>query len=77
MKALLLKPLLDWAARLERPRLLALIAALFVVNLFVPDFLPFVDEILLGLGTLFLASRKKPEPPIPPTMPPGPPPAGS
>ena len=27
MKALLLKPLLDWAARLERPRLLALTAA--------------------------------------------------
>lgn len=75
MKALLLKPLLDWAARLERPRLLALTAALFVVNLFVPDFLPFIDEILLGLGTLVLASRKKPEPPAPPTMPPGPPPA--
>lgn len=75
MKALLLKPLLDWAARLERPRLLALIATLFVVNLFVPDLLPFVDEILLGLGTLFLASRKKPEPPGPPG-PPGMPPAG-
>lgn len=69
MKALLLKPLLDWAARLERPRLLALIATLFVVNLFVPDLLPFVDEILLGLGTLFLASRKKPDPPGPPGPP--------
>lgn len=75
MKALLLKPLLDWAARLERPRLLALIGGLFLLNLLVPDVLPFIDEILLGLGTLFLASRKKPEPPIPPTMPPGPPPA--
>lgn len=75
MKALLLKPLLDWAARLERPRLLALIATLFVVNLFVPDFLPFIDEILLGLATLFLASRKKPEPSVPPAGSPGPPPA--
>jgi|JI71714BRNA_FD_contig_123_71328_length_5956_multi_7_in_2_out_0_3 hypothetical protein len=74
MKALLLKPLLDWAARLERPRLLALTAALFLVNLLIPDFLPFIDEILLALATLVLASRKKPDPPtIPP--PPGPPPA--
>lgn len=71
MKALLLKPLLDWAARLERPRLLALIGGLFLLNLLIPDFLPFIDEILLGLGTLVLASRKKPEPPAPP----GPPPA--
>lgn len=77
MKALLLKPLLDWAARLERPRLLALIGGLFLLNLLVPDFLPFIDEILLGLGTLVLANWKKPEPPAPPTMPPGPPPAGS
>lgn len=76
MKALLLKPLIDWAARLERPRLLALTAALFLVNLLIPDFLPFVDEILLALATLVLASRKKPEPPEPPSMP-GSPPAGS
>jgi hypothetical protein len=69
MKALLLKPLLDWAARLERPRLLALTAALFLVNVLIPDFLPFIDEILLALAALVLASRKKPEPP-PPTVPP-------
>ena len=33
-------------------------AALFVVDLVIPDFIPFADEILLGLGTLLLANWK-------------------
>jgi hypothetical protein len=41
-------------ARLRYPRLLALTGTLFVVDLFVPDLIPFADEILLGLGTLLL-----------------------
>jgi hypothetical protein len=55
----------NWAARLRFPQLLALTAVLFVVDLFVPDLIPFVDEILLGLLTLLLAALKKrtePEP---------------
>ena len=32
---------------------------LFVVDLFVPDLIPFVDEILLALGTLLLAGLKR------------------
>lgn len=40
--------------RLRYPKLLALTAALFVADLFVPDMIPFADEILLGLGTLVL-----------------------
>lgn len=47
------------ASRLRFPRLLALFAVLFVVDLVMPDFLPFVDEILLGLMTVILASLKK------------------
>ena len=31
---------------------------MFAINLFVPDVIPFVDEILLGLGTLLLANLK-------------------
>ena len=50
---------LGWFARLRFPTLLTLTAILFAVNLFVPDFLPFIDEILLGLVTLILANWKK------------------
>jgi len=38
------------ASRLKFPQLFALLLALFVFDLVVPDFIPFVDEILLGLG---------------------------
>lgn len=46
------------AGRLRFPALFLLTAALFVVNLLVPDPLPFVDEILLGLVTLMLGAWK-------------------
>lgn len=56
--------------RLRYPRLLALTGALFVADLFVPDLVPFADEILLGLGTLLLARlrtrRAEPDPPATP-----------
>jgi hypothetical protein len=55
------------AGRLRYPKLLALTGALFVMDLFVPDLMPFVDEILLGLGTLLLTRlrtrRTEPDPP--------------
>jgi len=43
------------AGRLKYPTLLKLTAALFVITLIVPDPIPFVDEILLGLATLVLS----------------------
>jgi len=46
------------AGRLRFPALFMLAAALFVVNLVVPDPLPFVDEILLGLVTLMLGASR-------------------
>ena len=52
-------PLITWASRLKFPRLLLLTAVLFVVDLIVPDLIPFIDEILLGLTALVLASIKK------------------
>jgi len=55
----LLAPLLLWARRLRFPRLLALTAALFALTLVVPDPLPFVDELLLALGTMLFASWKR------------------
>ena len=54
----LLAPVLRWLSRLSFPRLFLLAAALFVVDLFVPDVIPLADEILLGLGTLLLANWK-------------------
>ncbi len=59
MKNALTTLLLGWFARLRFPTLLTITALLFVVNLFVPDVLPFIDEILLGLVTLILANWKK------------------
>lgn len=58
MAAWFLSPLIAWAKALRFPKLLALTATLFLVNLAIPDFIPFIDEILLGLGTLLLARWK-------------------
>ena len=52
------RPLLRWAERLRYPRLAMLIASLFVVDLIVPDFIPFIDEILLGLATLLMTNLR-------------------
>lgn len=45
--------------RLRFPQLALLTGSLFLLTLVVPDPLPFVDEILLGLGTLLLTSWKR------------------
>jgi hypothetical protein len=58
--------LLSWAENLRFPWLLLLTAVLFGLNLAIPDFLPFIDEILLGLATLLLARlRRKQEADVP------------
>ncbi|MFT4249175.1 MAG: hypothetical protein QM581_14280 [Pseudomonas sp.] len=49
-------PLLNWARQLRYPTLFKLTAALFLIDLCLPDPLPFVDEIVFGLGTLLLAN---------------------
>lgn len=46
-------------ARLRFPQLFMLAAGLFVLDLIVPDFFPFIDEILLAIGTLVLGSMQK------------------
>jgi hypothetical protein len=48
-----------FAAGLRYPTLFKLVSALFVVDLFMPDLIPFLDEILLALGTLLLAALRK------------------
>ena len=46
----------QYASRLRFPYLFWLTAALFVLDLLVPDVIPFADEVLLGLATLLLGS---------------------
>ena len=56
----LLLPLLDWARRLRYPTLFKLTALAFAVSMLWPlDPVPFIDEIVLGLGTLLLANWKR------------------
>lgn len=47
-----------FASRLRYPTLFKIVAALFLVDLVVPDVVPFYDEILLALATLLLGSFK-------------------
>jgi hypothetical protein len=44
---------------LRYPWLFAITAAVFLVDLVVPDLVPLADELLLGLATLLLASRRR------------------
>lgn len=59
-------PLLNWARKLRYPTLFKITAMLFALDLLVLDPMPFVDEILLGLGTLLLANWKNRKAPIAP-----------
>lgn len=54
----LIGPFVAYAAKLRFPTLFKITAALFLFDLFVPDFVPFIDEIILGLGASLLASWK-------------------
>ncbi|HEY8514574.1 MAG TPA: DUF6116 family protein [Candidatus Binatia bacterium] len=51
--------LLRYLGRLRFPTLMLLTGALFLLSLVLPDPIPPVDELLLGLVTLLLALWKK------------------
>ncbi|MBM2830357.1 MAG: hypothetical protein HW411_1147 [Gammaproteobacteria bacterium] len=53
--------LLAYANRLKFKNLFLLILGLFVLDLFVPDMVPMIDEIILGLLAILLANLKKEE----------------
>jgi hypothetical protein len=48
-----------FAGGLRFPQLFWLTAILFVLDLLIPDLVPFADEILLGLATLLLGNWKR------------------
>ena len=60
MTSPLTTPFLAFAARLRFPTLFWITAGIFMVDLVVPDLIPFADEILLGLATLILSNLQKP-----------------
>ena len=55
----LLAPILGWLGRLRHPQLFLVAGLLFLVDVAIPDVVPFVDEILLATATLWLGSRRK------------------
>ncbi|MFC6839024.1 DUF6116 family protein [Xanthomonas theicola] len=52
-------PLLRWAGKLRYPTLFKVTAGLFLASMLLPDPIPFLDEIVFGLGTLLLANWKR------------------
>ncbi|KLD71487.1 DUF6116 family protein [Xanthomonas pisi] len=56
---------LEWAGKLRYPTLFKLAAALFLVDVALPDPVPFLDELLFGLTTLLLANWKTRKAPLP------------
>lgn len=66
-----------FASRLRFPQLFFFAAGLFLLDLLIPDLVPFVDEILLGLLTLLLGNLRSESdvdderPPIKDVTPPG------
>lgn len=59
MRVPLIAAFLSWAGRLRFPQLFLLTAALFALDLLVPDPIPFADEVLLGLLSVLFASWKR------------------
>lgn len=59
MASPLVAPILGFLGRLSFPRLFVIAAVLWAVDMVVPDFIPFIDELLLGIATLLLASFRK------------------
>ncbi len=54
------KKILSYAESLRFPWLVLLTAVLFVADLLIPDVIPFVDELLLGLLMVALGRIRKP-----------------
>ena len=53
--------ILGFLRNLRFQQLFLLTLLLFVVDLIIPDFIPFIDELLLGLLTLLFGIWRKPK----------------
>ncbi|MEF8719967.1 MAG: DUF6116 family protein [Candidatus Accumulibacter necessarius] len=65
MYKLVVAPLIAYLAKLRFPALFAITAVLFIVDFFIPDVIPFIDEIMLGLSAALLGIWKKRKEPGP------------
>ena len=54
-----LDALLRFASRLKYPQVFLLLLAVFALDLLIPDLIPFVDEILLGLLTALFGTWRE------------------
>ena len=61
---LLIGPLRRYLARLRYPQLFMVFAVLFLVDLVIPDVVPFIDEILLLVATMLIGSFKRRRAPV-------------
>lgn len=60
-------PLMGFASRLRFPTLFFMALGLWAINMVIPDPLPLIDEIVMGLLTLMLATWKtRKDPPVAP-----------
>lgn len=62
--------ILAFLARLRFRNLFLLTAAMFFVDLLIPDLIPFIDELLFGALTLLFASWKRDKQGVPTVAPP-------
>lgn len=59
MHKLLIGPLIAYLSGLRFPILFTITVLLFLIDLAIPDVIPFADEILLGLVAALLGAWKK------------------
>ena len=57
--SLIMAALTERLANLRFPTLFLALAGIFLIDLVIPDFIPLVDELLLGIATLIVASLKR------------------
>jgi hypothetical protein len=58
-----------YATRLRFPQLFAFTGTLFLLDMLIPDLIPFIDEMMLGLLTLLLGMWRKDSPATEETLP--------
>ena len=58
MPSAIVLPVLNWARKLRFPILFKITAGLFALSVLLPDPIPFLDELLLGMTTIVLANWK-------------------
>lgn len=66
----LLGPLKRFLERRRFRTLFMILAGLFLADLFIPDPLPFIDELVLLVGTVLVGSFRKPKPDVSTPSPP-------